>query len=446
MSRLGLTLFLAAMTFTSALAAPVTVEVREIAPGRFELWRDGRPYFVRGAGGMDRLDRLATAGANSLRTWGTDQTERVIDAAARYGLTVCVGLWVAHSREGEGHGFDYADAAAVRAQIERHCRVVDRYKDHPALLLWGVGNELDAGAGNDPRAWDTVEAIAAYIRRVDPRHPVMTVTTHPSAATIAAIRQRCPSVRILGVNTYAGAGELARHVRERGWLGPYLVTEWGNDGGWEVAKTPWGAELEPTSTEKARQRALRYAAIVSDRERCLGSYAFFWGQKQETTPTWFNFFTADGAEEESVGLLQTLWTGKPPAVLSPSVGPMRLNAEASKADSPVALRVSAGTKTADTRVAPRGVCVAELALVRGESAQVRAVWELMPESVHKGSGGDAEKVPAALPLPDARTVTDGGTLRFTFTAPAAPGAYRLFVYVHGEARTVATANLPFLVE
>ncbi len=37
--------------------------------------------------GGSRLDLLAAAGANSVRTWGHEQTEKIIDEAGRLGLT-----------------------------------------------------------------------------------------------------------------------------------------------------------------------------------------------------------------------------------------------------------------------------------------------------------------------------------------------------------------------
>ena len=62
------------------------------ASDRYELLRAGEPYQVRGAGGVDHLERLVAVGAISLRTWGTEQTEAVLDTAGRLGLTVCAGL------------------------------------------------------------------------------------------------------------------------------------------------------------------------------------------------------------------------------------------------------------------------------------------------------------------------------------------------------------------
>lgn len=402
-------------------AAPVKVELRR-SGDRWDLLRAGEPYRVAGAGGVDHLDRLAAAGANSLRTWGTDQTEKVIDEAGRRGLTVTAGLWIEHER----NGFNYDDPVAVAAQIQRHCAAVDRFKDHPALLLWSVGNEVETNATN-PKVWDTIEAVAAYIKRVDPAHPVMVVTAHVSPEVVAAIKARCPSVDLLGCNSYQGLLVLAADVRRSGWTGPYLVTEWGSDGNWEVAKTPWGAEVEPTSTEKAFQFALRYPLILRDGDRCLGSYAFYWGQKQETTPTWFNLFTEAGAETEAVEVLQALWSGGRTPLLAPRITPLRING---------------APATAGLKVAPGASLRAEFALARGEPADLRVHWELALESSDKRIGGDRETRPESYALP----APTGDLRALEFTAPGVRGAYRLFLTVTGPGNRAATANFPLLVQ
>jgi len=37
-----------------------------------------------------------------------------------------------------------------------------------------------------------------------------------------------------------------------------------------------------------------------DNKLCLGSYVFFWGQKQERTPTWYGMFLKSGEETAAI--------------------------------------------------------------------------------------------------------------------------------------------------
>ena len=88
---------------------------------------------------------------------------------------------------------------------------------------------------------------------------------------------------------------LPRYLKESGWTGPYVVTEWGATGHWESGKTSWGAPLENNSTTKAELYRKRYDAVIgSDTRQCLGSFVFLWEQKQERTPTWYGMFLGSG--------------------------------------------------------------------------------------------------------------------------------------------------------
>ena len=104
----------------SCQAVAIEVKIERDANGHFVLLRDGKPYFIRGAGGLDHLALLKEFGGNSIRTWGIETLEkrvdgkRLIDRCAELGLTVAAGIWIAHDR----HGFDYSDPAQIRRQRE----------------------------------------------------------------------------------------------------------------------------------------------------------------------------------------------------------------------------------------------------------------------------------------------------------------------------------------
>lgn len=401
-------------------ARAIPVEIRNES-GTYTLWRNAQPYQVKGAGGRGSLDELAAIGGNSIRIWG-DASKAYLDQAHALGLSVCVGLWIQHER----HGFDYDDAAAVEQQIAAHCAVIDALKDHPAVLVWGIGNEVELQSTN-PKVWDVIEAVAAHAKKVDPNHPTMTVVAHAPVDAVAFITERAPSIDILGCNSYGGLKTLANDIRKTSWKGPYMVTEWGTDGMWEVDKTDWGAEVEPDSTQKARQLIEKYNFIQSDAGRCIGSYVFHWGNKQETTPTWFNLFLENGEKVEAVDVLQQLWTGSPPAVPAPRIDSVRLNNKSAHKS----IRIRAGETV-----------TASYNLRRGNSDHMRIRWELLAESNDKRSGGDRESRPQNITL---QVLQHTGSC-MKFTAPQESGAYRLFLYLYGEQDKAATANIPFMVQ
>ncbi|HVG11818.1 MAG TPA: glycoside hydrolase family 2 TIM barrel-domain containing protein, partial [Flavisolibacter sp.] len=257
---------------------PIKVEL-VYSDSAHHLERGGQPYFVKGAGGSSYFDRVAAYGGNSIRTWGTRNGQQVLDSAQRHGLTVLMGLGVTPER----HGFNYDDTASVRKQFDRVKEDVLKYKDHPALLAWGIGNELNLQYKN-PKVWDAVNSIAQMIAEVDPNHPATTVLAGINKKEVDYIKAQCPSIKLLAINTYGGLATLPRQVQAVGWNGPYLVTEWGPTGHWEGLETAWKSPIEETSSEKAAVYKSRYEySIERDRDQCLGSYVFLWGQKQERT-------------------------------------------------------------------------------------------------------------------------------------------------------------------
>src|SRR6266511_521872 len=67
----------------------------------WRLLRDGKPYFIKGAGGGASKALLAHLGGNSFRTWGVgDETMRQLDEAQKLGLTVTLGIWLRHESDG----------------------------------------------------------------------------------------------------------------------------------------------------------------------------------------------------------------------------------------------------------------------------------------------------------------------------------------------------------
>ncbi|GAB3855136.1 glycoside hydrolase family 2 TIM barrel-domain containing protein [Hymenobacter terrigena] len=404
-----------------AASGAVKVEVRQ-ANGRYQLLRAGKPYFVRGAGGSKFPERIAAYGGNSIRTWGTGDAPRVLTAAHANNLTVMMGLDVARER----HGFNYDDPQAVAAQLQKIKAEVLKYKDDPAVLLWGIGNELNLEYKN-PKVWDAVNDIAKMIHEVDSNHPTSTVLAGLNPREVAHIKTQCPAVDILSVNTYAGLSAIPKQIREAGWTGPYLVTEWGPTGHWESQQLPWKAAVEETSSQKAAVYKSRYeASVQQDKTQCLGSYVFLWGQKQERTPTWYGLFTEDGQESEVVDVMQYLWSGKWPQNRAPHLASLRLNGKQAR-------------DTVYVKASQPYPAVAEVTDPDKDPLTYR--WELLPEATDLHSGGDRESRPT--PLQGLLTADLQGQVRMQ--APAQKGAYRLFVYASDGHGNVATGNVPFYV-
>ncbi len=401
---------------------PIKVEVRMV-DSSYQLIRDGKPYFVKGAGGSTYLDRVAAYGGNSIRTWSTANAQQLLDSAQKHGLTVLMGL----SMTPERHNFNYDDPAAVRKQFERVKAEVLKYKDHPALLAWGIGNELNLQYKN-PRVWNAVNEVAQMIHQVDPNHPATTVLAGINKKEVDYIKVQCPNIDLLCINTYGGLATLPRQIRLVGWTGAYLVTEWGPTGHWESLQTKWKMPIEETSSEKAAVYKSRYEySVERDKKKCLGSYVFLWGQKQERTPTWYGLFTEKGEESEVMDIMQFLWSAKWPVNKAPHIYSFQLDQR---------------KVTSNIYVKP-GKSYPVLATVTDpDNDQLTYRYELLTEPTKVGEGGDYEERPKPVENTFANNSNKGSV---TLKSPEKEGAYRLFVYAMDGHNNVATANIPFYV-
>ncbi len=367
---------------------------------------DGKSFPIRGAGGEQRLDLLKGLGATVVRTYG-DPPDAVLDQAQKLGLKVIVGFWLEHPRR----GFNYADPAQANAQLERLAAFVKRYRDHPALLMWGVGNEVEAELDDDSQVWPGIGQAARLVRQLDPKHPVMAVLAEAGAGKVAKLIEAAPDVDVLGINSYGDAlPSVPERVRAEGWNGPIVVTEMGAIGQWQAQRKPWGASIEPTSTQKAAMLRGYLRALAP---ATAGQVLFYWGQKQEVTPTWHSLLLPDGSWTETAEVMAQAWGGAPPGGNhAPRIG--RFDMEAGRA-------------------------VLEATDPDGDPMTVE--WSVMSESTDLRKAGDLEAVPKSHAEALLSSDLTGARLG---TLPA--GRYRLFVVVEDGKGAAATANLPFLVQ
>ena len=411
----GLLLVTSHIGFANAPQAkkPTPVVLEKTAEG-WRLMRDGKPFFIKGAGGAGDLASLAAAGGNSTRTWGDENAEKLLDQAEKLGITVTVGVWIGHIE----HGFKYDNPEQVRGQLEAFRRSVQRLKDHPALLMWGIGNEMETGgSGENPALWKAIDDIAQMIHQEDPNHPAMSIVAEISKDKIAGIKKYAPHLDILGINSYGGMPSLSTRIKELGWDKPFVITEFGPRGPWEVQKTAWGAPREDSSTQKATMYAENYAKVIAaNRNQCLGSYCFLWDSKMEATPTWFGMFLYGSGERlGQAEAISAAWGGKV------------------QNHAPV---IAAFTSEADGKEVVSGsLQTAQIETKDSDGDTVRIVWQVRAET---SNGAYPPDIPGAVVKSDAKSAT--------FKAPMRPGAYRLYAFLFDDKGNAATANFPFLVK
>ena len=411
------------ITFSNKTYSQVSkVEVSTNTQGNFELLKNGIPYYIKGAGAKDHFDLLVNSGANSIRIWSTNNSS-LLDSAHQHGLTVTLGLHVRPERS----GMDYNNEYAVKGQIEKLKNEVLKYKDHPALLVWGIGNEVDLKYSNF-KVWETIEILAKFIKEVDPNHPTMTVIAGVDPSKAYYIKKYCPSVDILGLNVYGSIENAGANLRKFNWDKPYIVTEWGVNGPFEAKTTSWKAKVEPPNGFKADQRLRRYQElIVKDKERCLGSYCFLWGQKQESTATWHGMFLKNGNPTEAVDVMHYCWKGEWPNSRAPSIRDISLE--------------NIGWRK-DHIIEPSMQATVKIEYSKYNNNKVDVEYVLYPEAFSNKIGGDIQKSPDPIPFEIVRQTEN----ELIFISPKKKGAYRLFAFVKNDKGQSSVANIPFLIQ
>ncbi len=403
---------------------PSKVELKRNDKNQNRLYVNDKEFFVHGAGiEFGYIKALAECGGNSFRTWHTDNEKHdaieLLDDAYKNGLMVLMGLEVARER----HGFDYNDSIKVQKQYDYIKGEVERLKNHPALLGWAIGNELNLGAKN-LKVYDAVNDISKMIHEIDPNHVTTTTLAGIGKRETDYIKTNCTDIDFLSIQLYGEIINLQKHLDEAGWHGPYIVSEWGATGHWEVERTEWDVAIEQTSKEKAEAFIDRYnKAIIIDEENCLGSYVFLWGQKQERTPTWYGMFLENGSKTETVDAMQYVWTGKWPENRCPTIDSFKID-----------------NKTAfnNIKLIANTIFNAEVFYRNYEKDSLTFVWEILPESADLGLGGDFEERSETI-------LSINASNNVEVIVPEKEGEYRLFVYIEDENKNAATANIPFMV-
>ena len=394
------------------------VEIRKTASG-FQLYRNGSPYFVKGAAGTEHLELLKEAGGNSFRTYTTDGLDTLLDKAEALGLTVMAGIWVGRAHE----GFDYRDTAAVARQKEEIRAIIRRYKSHPALLCWAMGNEPNNGMEKSDDLWPALRELIDMVHEEDPDHPV-TVPIYPFAA--AELAEKCPNIDFISVNAFANIIEFVNNYKLDK---PFLFTELGVEGPWEASTTHWYAVIEDRIGKKCEKVETHYQHALRDTARSLGSYVFYWGQKQEYTPTWFSLFAENGDKTPLVDLMFKLWSGSQPANRAPFLDDLDIDElrNASNRELTAGRTYSASVRASDS-----------------EQNTLRFTWEILPDGpffTYLPGRGKTEIRPKQL---EKLLIEDRGE-RIVFRAPANFGPFRLFVHAYDGHGNACSANLPFFV-
>ncbi|HEV2345405.1 MAG TPA: discoidin domain-containing protein [Actinocrinis sp.] len=373
--------------------------------GNWGLTVNGAPYTIKGAtwgpppsAAAAYMPDLASTGVNTIRTWGTDgTTQPLLDAANANGIKVINGFWL-------NQGQDYTDATYKTNTLNTIIQYVNQYKNNNAVLMWDVGNEViltlqntysGAQLESERNAYaQYVEQVVQAIHQADPNHPV--TSTDAWVGAWPYYKANTPDLDLLAVNSYGQVCGVQSAWSSGGYTKPYIVTETGPSGEWEVPNDANGVPLEDTDQASAAGYSSAWNCIAGAKGVALGATLFNYGLENDFGGIWFNLVTG-GWRRLSYYTVNSVYGGKNPTNQAPVISSMTVNnASAVPAGGTFTVNVSASS--------PIG-------------APLRYGVELSSKYIDSGTAQRGVNFTAS-----------GGTL--TITAPRIIGVWKVDVYVY----------------
>ena len=302
--------------------------------GNWGLSVNGSPYYIKGVTyGPQNTDagyylpQIAATGANTVRTWGTDSTDTadLLNAADANGVKVVMGFWLSQSE-------DYInDATDETNDLNNIVSLVNQYKNNGGVLMWDVGNEVMNSLSstysgtqltNERIAYaQYVEKVVDAIHAADPNHPV--TSTDAWTGAWPYYKQYTPDLDLLAVNSYGAACGVQSSWQSGGYTKPYILTEAGPSGEWEVANDENGVPQEDTDQASTQGYATDWNCVTNASGVALGATLFNYGVENDFGGIWFNFMTGD-YRRDSYYELNALYGGQNPTNQAPVISSMSI--------------------------------------------------------------------------------------------------------------------------
>jgi hypothetical protein len=315
---------------------------------------------IHGICGDARAADAVARGANAVRTYSIP-TRDALDRLHAAGLRVIPGVWMPHegaNKAKEGGTWNFSYAASGPKMLADFAATLDRLGDHPAILMWTLGNEVHVS----PEYLQQVERMSRLVHERFPRVLTSLTIVNAPPDTVRLVREHAPDIDVLGVNAY-GQGAIANATRflEEHWDGLFYFSEFNATGPWWGPQASWGPRFEPSAPQKVDELRKAWAHMRAS-PRCAGGCLFQWGRWGAERITYFSSllpadpFAAKAPEADLrftpvADEIARLWAGKPPRRLAPVLERIAIGAESRKditVEPGGKIRVSAVAVDADT--------------------------------------------------------------------------------------------------
>jgi len=418
------------------------------------LYVDGKEFYVNGAAATMKHELMADYGANTCRIYGGNiSSAALLDKVHEKGLMMYMGL---SCPQYSSEKADFDNATWRRQQIATMMETVKQFKNHPAILCWSLGNELEVDGNKLKESiWIFYRDLNKAIKAEDPNHPTtFAVTESQTKDKYDLILKFCPDIDFLSINSYKGnLSSVESKMNSLGWTKPYMVTEYGPTGTWTRTNlsdriNSWASLIELTSEQAAQDYVDCYNTVKSFKN-CLGGIAFWWGyQTHGEVLGWYPLFTKDEYMLTGIDALANCWKGTD----NPLTGPL-----VERWDTSIKLNGKTAGEVHDPIVTAGSTCSASVTATSRNGNPLKYKWFYYKDNTYRiGSTPMTAAVDVAhYNLSDGSMDEDANKDKFvdrtlpevSFTAPTEAGNYRLHVVVYEPiSKKASTACINFQVK
>jgi hypothetical protein len=221
-------------------------------------------FQIKGVCGVRDLERLASFGVNTVRGYtipSGEEMRRTLDEAHSLGIKVVVSEWMPHQGDNKANNgstwtYDYNERGDQ--MVDNFIAKIEAIGDHPAILMWGLGNEVHL----DEPYLRTVNRMSEAVHARYPNHLTSLTMINAKPEHIEAVKKYAPDLDVLGIQSYSpGAVRGSIKKTEELWGKPFYMSEFNGKGPWNFKKTEWGEALDETADHRLADLKACYEAI-----------------------------------------------------------------------------------------------------------------------------------------------------------------------------------------
>lgn len=260
--------------------SPTRPGSRPGSPSNYNFFTDTQVY-------NNDFPLIKLLGANTIRTFDArNATTAALDAAQTNGLYVIMGFPIRDDWD-----VSSASRTAIRTDF---ITMVNQFKNHPAVLMWAMGNEVTltntSAIANNATWYSLLDEVAAASHAADPNHPFTTVNQEFTGLGLGANNTsgaNPTNVDLWGATIYRGSsfGTAFTEYASKSDK-PLWIAEFGSD----AYSVPSSAENQSQQasdlTNQWREIAANLSASQSGKP-LVGGCVFEWSDewwKGSTTP------------------------------------------------------------------------------------------------------------------------------------------------------------------